>query len=55
MLPIGVDLSDVIVTKTQFGYGIGVSKITKQYLSARGAIFDDASGDRSASENLIPR
>jgi hypothetical protein len=35
-------------------YNLGVSESIKQYLSAKGAIFEDTSGDRSEFKNLVP-
>jgi hypothetical protein len=51
----GVDLSNTDVNKTRFGYNLGISESMKQDLIERGAIFDNFSGDRSESRNLVPR
>jgi uncharacterized protein YjbI with pentapeptide repeats len=51
----GANLSGADVNHAQFGNNLGISKSMKQDLIDRGAIFDDASGDRSESKNLVPR
>jgi hypothetical protein len=52
----GANLSDTTkVDKAQFGYNLGISESMRQELIARGAIFEDVSGDRSESRTLVPR
>jgi Pentapeptide repeats (8 copies) len=43
------------VDNTNFGYNQGISELMRQDLTDRGAIFEDAPGDRSESRTLIPR
>ncbi len=50
-----INLSNANVKNTKFKSNSGISEIMKQDLIARGAIFDDAPGDRSRSQNLVPR
>lgn len=49
------NLSGVKVDKAQFGDNEGISESMKKDLISRGAIFEDASGDRSESRTLVPR
>jgi Pentapeptide repeats (8 copies) len=49
------NLSFANVDKTQFGYNPGLSKLMRQELMTRGAIFHDSPGDRSESRTLVPR
>jgi tetratricopeptide (TPR) repeat protein len=49
------DLSGANVDKAQFGNNKGISESMKEYLMARGATFEDSSGDRSESITLVPR
>jgi uncharacterized protein YjbI with pentapeptide repeats len=51
----GANLSGADVNHAQFGNNSGISKSMKQNLIDRGAIFDDTSGDRSESKDLVPR
>ncbi|MBW4523343.1 MAG: pentapeptide repeat-containing protein [Scytolyngbya sp. HA4215-MV1] len=50
-----VALRDAVVVNAQFGQGIGLSQAKKQDLAMRGAIFDDASGDRESMYAPIHR
>jgi tetratricopeptide (TPR) repeat protein len=49
------DLSDANVDNTKFRYNQGISESMRQNLIDRGAIFEDAPGDRSESQTLVPR
>jgi uncharacterized protein YjbI with pentapeptide repeats len=51
----GANLRGANVMNTRFGSNFGLFESLKQDLIARGAIFDNASGDRSESRNLVPR
>jgi hypothetical protein len=56
----GANLSDTnfnyaTVEYARFEFTSGIPESLKQDLIARGAIFDDAPGDRSESRNLVPR
>ncbi len=51
----GANLSGADVNHAQFGNNLGISDSMKQDLIARGAIFDEASGDRSESRIPISR
>jgi uncharacterized protein YjbI with pentapeptide repeats len=48
----GVSFNHAIVKNTRFGSNIGISRSLQQDLIARGAIFEDAPGDRSGV--LVP-
>jgi uncharacterized protein YjbI with pentapeptide repeats len=50
-----INLSNANVRNTKFKSNSGISELMKQDLIERGAIFDDAPGDRSKSQNLVPR
>ena len=50
----GADLTDTIVEGCQFGDGVGLSPLQKEYLKRRGGIFNDAPGDRSSVETPSP-
>jgi uncharacterized protein YjbI with pentapeptide repeats len=50
-----INLSNANVKNTKFKSNLGISEVMKQDLIERGAIFDDAPGDRSRSRNLVPR
>jgi uncharacterized protein YjbI with pentapeptide repeats len=50
-----VDLKIANVVNATFGSNRGISESMRQDLIARGAIFEDAPGDRSESRTLIPR
>jgi uncharacterized protein YjbI with pentapeptide repeats len=52
---IGINLRDAKVKGAKFGNNLGISKSMKQDLISRGAIFEDAPGDRSESRTLVPR
>jgi Pentapeptide repeats (8 copies) len=57
---IGANLSDANLTGANVKYArfelaFGITQSLKQDLIARGAIFDDTTGDRSESRNLVPR
>jgi uncharacterized protein YjbI with pentapeptide repeats len=52
---INANLSGADVNNTRFRNNAGVTESTKQNLIDRGAIFDDRSGDRSESKDLVPR
>jgi uncharacterized protein YjbI with pentapeptide repeats len=52
---IDTNLSGADVNNTRFRNNAGISESTKQNLIDRGAIFDDRSGDRSESKDLVPR
>jgi uncharacterized protein YjbI with pentapeptide repeats len=52
---IDTNLSGADVNNTRFRNNAGVTESTKQNLIDRGAIFDDRSGDRSESKDLVPR
>jgi uncharacterized protein YjbI with pentapeptide repeats len=49
------NLSGASVNNTQFGYNKGISESMRRDLIARGAIFEDSSGDRSESKTLASR
>lgn len=49
------NLSGTQVYKAKFGSNQGISELMKKDLEARGAIFQDAPGDRSESRTLFPR
>ncbi len=49
------DLSFANVDQAQFGYNEGISDLRRRDLILRGAIFNDAPGDRSESKTLVPR
>ncbi len=51
----GANLSGAQVRDARFESTSGITESLKQDLIARGAIFDDASGDRSESNILVPR
>jgi uncharacterized protein YjbI with pentapeptide repeats len=51
----GANLSGADVNHAQFGNNLGISKSMKQNLIDRGAIFDEASGDRSESKIPVSR
>ena len=50
-----VDLKIANVINATFGSNRGISESMKQDLIDRGAIFEDAPGDRSESRTLVPR
>jgi uncharacterized protein YjbI with pentapeptide repeats len=49
------DLSGANVDNAKFGDNEGISESMKKELMARGAVFEDSSGDRSQSQSLVPR
>jgi tetratricopeptide (TPR) repeat protein len=49
------DSSESIESKAIFGSNPGISESMRQDLIEGGAVFDDSSGDRSESKNLVPR
>jgi hypothetical protein len=49
------NLSGANVDKAQFGYNQGIPESMRKDLEVRGAIFEDAPGDRSESRTLVPR
>ncbi len=49
------NLSSASVNNTKFGYNKGISESMRRDLMARGAVFEDAPGDRSESRTLVPR
>ena len=49
----GTNLNNTNVKNTQFGANLGIHLSLKQNLIERGAIFNDAPGDRSESRNLV--
>jgi uncharacterized protein YjbI with pentapeptide repeats len=51
----GANLSGAEVTNTHFKSNSGISASQQQDLIERGAIFEDAPGDRSESRTLVPR
>jgi uncharacterized protein YjbI with pentapeptide repeats len=51
----GANLTGANVREARFEFAYGIPELLKQELIARGAIFDDAPGDRSESRNLVPR
>jgi uncharacterized protein YjbI with pentapeptide repeats len=51
----GANLSYANVYKAHFGYTKGLSESMIEDLRARGAIFEDAPGERSKYRNLVPR
>ena len=50
----GANLSRAIVAKCRFGSGIGLNEAEKIDLQRRGAIFDNATGDREAVGSPVP-
>ena len=50
----GASLSRAIVAKCRFGSGIELNEAEKIDLQRRGAIFDDAIGDREAVDSPVP-
>jgi hypothetical protein len=50
----GADFTDTIVEGCQFGDGVGLSAVQKEYLKRRGGIFNEAPGDRSSVETPSP-
>ncbi|WP_309728592.1 pentapeptide repeat-containing protein, partial [Chamaesiphon sp. OTE_75_metabat_556] len=50
----GANLNGAEVNDAQFRNNSGISELMRQDLIDRGAIFDDTSGDRSESKNLVP-
>ena len=50
----GADLTDTIVEGCLFGEGVGLSDVQKEYLKRRGAIFNDAPGDRRSVKKPSP-
>jgi uncharacterized protein YjbI with pentapeptide repeats len=50
-----INLSNANVRNTKFKSNSDISELMKQDLIERGAIFDDAPGDRSKSQSLVPR
>jgi uncharacterized protein YjbI with pentapeptide repeats len=50
----GANLNGAEVNDAQFRNNLGISESMRQNLIDRGAIFDDTSGDRSESKNLVP-
>jgi uncharacterized protein YjbI with pentapeptide repeats len=51
----GTNLSGTNVENAQFVYNKGISELMRRDLIDRGAIFEDAPGDRSESKTLVPR